>query len=977
MNYTNRIFATLLAICLCTFPSLGLAVGLGKLSVNSQLGQPLDLEVELLSVTSVELGSMTVGLASRSDFARADVLYPDSAALLNFEIKPGTTGDYYISITSDNPINDTYLHLLISASWSGGKVVREYTALLDPPLYSGDSTAVVNVPSTSGPSEQIATEEISGQATTTSAQGFAGDTITVQEGDTLSGIVSRLGKPDNVSLFQGLTALQNENPEAFIDGNMNRLRAGAVLRVPSFESMSALSPAETQANFSDQLADYNEFLAEVGALQTVLPELDGASSEQSSSTASVTEEEDITPIPEVPLTDLSELDEDLEVQEEISTTEEQEAQLAQAEEEARLRIGQEESEEQLAQAASGELGDDAQVDALKTQLAELDASLLASGVESDEVKDRLKTIQAQVERMSRLLEIEDSGLALTQEVVTDDETAEGETNLEEGGETGLQGADEEVDVAAAVEQAAQDLAATSTENELEVEEEEVAVEDTQPEETAAETESEQAEVASVASSDQADEQVDDQADSGAEESAGPTRQVVASSGIMDTVSGLWKSVSGSLGSFGGVLASISDYAMKIAAALIALLAGLFFYRRYKSRQEFEESMLDIESEQISSNSGMGLSSQRISKASGIDLASNDSALELTIGGGMSFLSEEGVTGVAEEENEVIQAGVVDPLAEADVYLAYDRDEQAIQVLKEAYAQHPEREELAEKLLEIYHKQDDRRAFDALAGEFQTRISSPNSSTWGKVMEMGREISPGNPLYRSETEAAGMVMDEPDDVEIVDRDGDTLLEKADDAPVEFDIGDDELDLASSPSEATAIQELDVDDLELLNEPRPKSDAMDAPTLSQIIQSSDQIRQEPVVDVADEVQKDDDIELEEIEFNLGEDELDITEEAEDPQDSQKDSLQSITGNLEEEPTLAELDALEEDSYLSEASEQSIGKLEPYHESETALELAKAYIELGEKEIAKGFIEEVINEGSDKQKQKAEKLVKTLTE
>ena len=77
--------------------------------------------------------------------------------------------------------------------------------------------------------------------------------------------------------------------------------------------------------------------------------------------------------------------------------------------------------------------------------------------------------------------------------------------------------------------------------------------------------------------------------------------------------------------------------------------------------------------------------------------------------------------------------------------------------------------------------------------------------------------------------------------------------------------------------------------------------------------------------------------------------------------------------DEPAAEE--ALDEDSSMSEFSDASLGKLEPYHESETALELAKAYMELGEQEIAKGFIEEVLNEGSEKQKKKARTMIKDL--
>ncbi|MEM7193706.1 MAG: FimV/HubP family polar landmark protein [Pseudomonadota bacterium] len=965
VNPGGRVFAALLLVGSLIIPHSAFAVSLGTLSVNSQLGQPLDLEVELNSVDDGELATMTVGLASRSDFARAGVPYPQSAAFLKFDIIPGTSGDYFVSISSDNPINDTFLHILLSAQWAGGKVVREYTALLDPPLYSGDSAATVNVPTTDSPSEQVASEAIGVEPVDDSQEEPAGTTggpegtVTVQRGDTLSSIVSGLNRPSSVTMFQGLTAIQNANPDAFINGNMNRLREGAVLQIPSFDDMAALGQAQATRNFASQLNEYNDFLARIGALEP--PVVDEAEEpEQVEPLVSedvepltAVEEEDIAAVevPEIPLTDLSELEEE-----------------GVEDDEARLSIGQE-----TAEALDGIGIDDVsteQVDALRDQLAELDASLLASGVESDEVKSRLEAIQAQVERVSRLLDVEDTGLALTQDVLSETEddligSDDSETPaIEAGGESELVSTEAEVEAVTDEEIVAADDELTSSET------------------SATETETDGSAAAEVAAVENA---ADDVESEETVEDDTPTRQVVSGSGILDSakdiLGGATGFLSNSLGSVGGVLSSVSDYALKVAAGLIALLAGLFIYRRRKSRREFEESMLDIESEQVTANSDLsGASLQRLSKSSGVDLASSDSALELTIGGGMSFLSEEGVTGVAEEENEVIQAGVVDPLAEADVYLAYDRDEQAIQVLKEAYDSHPEREELAEKLLEIYHKQDDRRAFDALASELRSRMGASPSSSWHKVMDMGREISPENPIYQSESDTVSFDM--PDMLEL-----DTPAEEnplvADEKPevglADEGISIEDFDLGDSESNDTVIRDLDEGDFEMPEIEDAKPDPVDAPTLSQIIQAAEE-RDRPVEEAliasvaADETEtEDEELALQDLELNLGEDELDL--EIKPETTKEKDSLQSITGEIGDAVDMTDIDALDEDSYLSEASEQSIGKLEPYHESETALELAKAYIELGEKDIAKGFIEEVINEGSDKQKEKAEQLVKSL--
>ena len=805
---------------LLLLPSVAFAVGFGNLTVNSKLGESLDIEVELVSVTPVELGTLNVGLASRSDFNRAGIAYPEtSAQLMEFNVVESSQGNYIVSITSQNPINETFLHFLLSANWSGGKVVREYTALLDPPLYTGNSGAVVEVPAVTS-STETSTADTSSSTFDSSSFDASSDAITVQRGDTLSGIVSRLGLPDSVSLYQGLAALLDANPDAFIDGNMNRLVAGAVLNIPRFNSISEISKQVALNRFQQQAAEYDQYLTDIGYRSV------SDSSEQS--TASADQEEPQQPSEEE-TTFASEEEESQAGDESIDLsqielnldTEQQaiEEEPIEQEEEARLSIGQELSDQELADAIEGTQGDSAQVEALKTQLAQLDESLLASGVESDEVKQRLKDIQEQVDKVSRLIEIEDSNLAMSQDRAADDDQAEPESvEQEQVGEQQEEDQalavidepdqpiiDEEDGIASlgtgdqdsgSVDNTATDSSAESdagtnagaeTTEVAQVASSESPATDT----TSGNTEAEQENTTQATDQDnQAENASDQQQQTPTEEAATlaatntiedasqntqqePARRVVQI-GILDNVMGM----------FG----SVSDYMLKIVAAIIALIAGIFFYRRRKSQREFEESMLDIESGQISATTNQD-SYRQISAASGIDLASQDSGLELTIGGGMSYLSEEGVAGVAEEENEVVQAGAVDPLAEADVYLAYDRDEQAIQVLKEAYSVNPERSELAEKLLEIYHKQDDRPSFDNLASELRSRIGAKQNPIWTKIVAMGKEVSPSNKLY---SESA----------EFVDAGLDSTLE---------------LESGITDSEATAPSGLDVsslDDIEMM-------------------------------------------------------------------------------------------------------------------------------------------------------------------
>ncbi len=1043
MSKIKCILATLVQAMagLILFPSVAMAVGFGGISVNSKLGEPLNLEIELLSITPTEIGTLTIKLASRADFARANVAYPENTRQLTFEIVEGIDGQYFVQITSLNPVVETFLHFMITANWSGGKVVREYTALMDPPLYTGEPTSGVQVPTTfaeesdSGiepdgsiepaSSSELSTPEAPPVDSSVSGSLSSRASVLVDKGDTLSGIVNRLGLPDSVSMYQGLTSLLEANPDAFVNGNMNRLKAGATLTIPEFHRIADVDRQMAVQNFQAQVNEYNQYLVGIGysptpalaSVDTDEPGQQVAKAEQSAEQAEQSKEpalSAVAPGPEEESVDLSQLELTLDTVEDDVT---------------RLSIGQETSEADGTGAADGQQDDEAQIEALKAQLAELDESLLASGVENEEVKSRLKAIQEQVDRVSTLIEIEDSSLALTQNSSVDDSdqavaVIDETGQVDEGGESGVADTASDQDIISTDGSATEDssIAAAAA----------IASSEIQPVAASGNTDGNSTEsAAAIASSEiqpvvasgnpdgnstasAADEEPVKQPEAAA--SLNRKAQLPADSEPVRTIAS-----SGIMSNLASIFGSLSDYALKVVAALVVLIAGLFFYRRRKSQQEFEESMLDIESSQISSNTEQQTLRQ-LGAASGIDLASQDSGFELTIGGGMSYLSEEGIAGVADEENEVVQAGAVDPLAEADVYLAYDRDEQAVQVLKEAYAMNPERLELAEKLLEIYHKQDDRIAFDDLATDLRSRIGAKHHPVWTKVSAMGREVSPGNGLYsepselRDDSELELDTTPDPVDITLFDEGvGDIAGEGSQLDVVSLDI--DEFELGSDQADQTAIKDLELGDLDmnLGGEVDEGQRALDAPTLSQII-TSVEARAAGVAENATPDQPAQDTDDGAVEFKLGDpgddeeefDELfDLDESAElanalrELEEGMEDIQQAAVVGEEEVAALnevaeqlaveevgqladigkrsesaAEISA-QEDSFLSELSEQSISRQEPYHESETALELAKAYLELGEKDIAKGFIEEVINEGSDKQKAKAEKLVKELVE
>ncbi len=975
--------SSLIALILL-YPQAGYALGLGKLSVESNLGQPLRLEIKLDSVSEAEAETLDVSLASRSDFSRAGVEYPDIASFLEFELVQGTDGGYVVLITTQNALQETYLHILVSAFWSGGKAVREYTALLDPPLYSGQTAEDVTLAGT-----QQLSEQTSSDTDTSAEESFTADEIVVRKGDTLSQIVNDISKPENVDYFQALEAVYRRNPEAFINNNMNLLRSDVTLKLPSFEEMQAVSRQESVASFTAQLEKFNAYRASVSQQQE----------QQSSETLdqliekSVVDADEAEPkpepqvdtaaqtaIPEIVQSDDEPVADQIEGAQPDAATDD--------EEQARLTIGQ-----QGVEAVVLEEGENAaQIEALRSQLAQLDESLLASGVESESVRDNLRQIQNQVERISTLIEVEDTDLAMAQtraaelEAEADVSAEQIEQAVSEAEEATSQSAEVEqsaivgvteaetagVDPEASVEgevsnEAEQPVMAqqeeTSESSEQAADSGSIAAQDTETEKDDSE------EVAQLAAAEQVEPPAAEEPDAGDQSALGSAARTVAKSGLLDSVK--------------GIFSSLPDYGLKIAAGLLALLGGLFLWQRRKSRKEFDASMLDIETEEVSMNSETTI--KKMSDASGIDLASsNDSALELTIGGGMSYLSEEGITGVNEEENEVIKAGAVDPLAEADVYLAYDRDEQAIQVLKEAFADDPERGELAEKLLEIYHKQDDRRSFDTLATELHKRQDSTQNLSWEKVNRMGREVSPDNPLYSGEAPVAtdtSTAIDLEDD--LMNELGLPDKDKSDaKGTVSLDDGglDVDLDLMKdgidAPDLKDEVKDLEIEDLEFdfAKEEAKLEDkeiaGVDAPTLSQII--SENAGSQLNTDKEDSIQIGDS-DLDEISLNAGELDLDLGKDNDKHfnqiEEEAKRAVTEASGEQSKDSQSA-MESIDQQSGMSEMSQ-----LEPYHESETALELAKAYLELGEQEIAKGFIEEVLNEGSEKQKGKARKLIKEL--
>ena len=148
-----------LAVCLALLPFSSYAAGLGKLNVNSGIGEPLKAEIELLSVTPEELSTLAASIASEDAYTQQGIQHLAIHNNIKVEIDKNTDGSPILKIHSNQPVSDPYLDMLIQVDWATGRLQREYTILLDPPGYKAENNTAIpaTLPSADGSnSDQIA-----------------------------------------------------------------------------------------------------------------------------------------------------------------------------------------------------------------------------------------------------------------------------------------------------------------------------------------------------------------------------------------------------------------------------------------------------------------------------------------------------------------------------------------------------------------------------------------------------------------------------------------------------------------------------------------------------------------------------------------------------------------------------------------------------------------------------------------------------
>jgi pilus assembly protein FimV len=270
-------------VALLLLPGISHALGLGDVHLNSPLNAPLDAEIELVNATPEDLATLDAKLATKDTFARYGLDWPPFMASVTVTRDRGANGGQVLRIKSTESVTEPFLTLLIEATWARGRLVREYTVLLDPPVFAPNSVAAAPVPApavsqgqSTGQIERPAPQEAPTAAPPPAAGG--GDSYEVRRGDSLSAIARRLSASSGQRTDQLMVSIYRGNAGAF-EGDMNRLRAGAVLRIPAGDEVAAVSPTEARDEIRRNVGSYaaSSGSSNAGRLRLVPPSESAAS----------------------------------------------------------------------------------------------------------------------------------------------------------------------------------------------------------------------------------------------------------------------------------------------------------------------------------------------------------------------------------------------------------------------------------------------------------------------------------------------------------------------------------------------------------------------------------------------------------------------------------------------------------------------------------------------------------------------------
>jgi pilus assembly protein FimV len=639
------------------------ALALGRLNIQSALGEPLRAEIEVTEITPAEADGLKVSIASSEAFRAAGVPYNSALSDVRVGVQKRADGRYVVRLSSNRLVSEPFIDLLLEANWNSGRIVRDYTVLLDPPTTrQAARTAPVapTAPQISPTPPQVAVPAVAqapaarrqrpapapatpAEAADTAVRAGSGEQVTVRPGDTASKIAGAY-KPADVSLDQMLVALLRANPNAFIGGNINRIKAGAVLEMPGAPQAEAVPVAEARRTVTAQSQDFSEYRRRL-ADNAPASQVADAGRQASGKVQANVEDRNAANAPS----------DKLKISQGIAPGRATEEQLVQARQE----------------------------QANKARVAELSKNI--------EDMNKLKS------------ETTKSPSAAASPAPAPATPAAAPTPAAAAPATPAPAP------AAAPAPAVAPAAATTPAPAPAIA--------TPPAVVAA------AAPAASAASTPATPAADPAAAPAATAAATPTAPAPVAAPVVP------KPVKAAAPppppppapSFFAEL--LENPLMVGAAALIALLIGFLLYRVLGRKRRDAGDSVFIES-RIPKDSFFGASG-----GESVDTKNRGNSVVSSLSYSPSQLD----------------AGDVDPVAEADVYLAYGRDLQAEEILREALRVNPERTAIHLKLLEIHAKRRDLRAYEALAADVH-KLTGGAGTEWNRVVELGKDLDPGNPLY---------------------------------------------------------------------------------------------------------------------------------------------------------------------------------------------------------------------------------------
>lgn len=899
------------------------ALGLGEMTMRSALHEPLDAEIKVTNVESLDPEQIKVRLADQKTFDMAGVDRTYFLTNLRFNVTLDGNGNATINVFTQKSVKEPFLDFLIEVRWPTGKVVRSYTALVDLPVYNQSAAPVISSSVRTSPSQAVSPASSSSDNTYQSTQtvqtfsynqespksaqnpNVAPDgSYRIQNNDTLFEIAKKIRPDNSYSINKTMLALQKINPDAFPDGNINRIRAGSILRIPTAQEINAYAADQAAQIVSNQNKVWR------GA------QLDGtASSEEYQS-------QDTLPEGHLSLTSAGESD----------------------------------GLTPLTGEGEGESANNAD-------------SLAVSALENAELSDKVTSLTDQINQLERLIELKDAELASLQAQL-------GQQNVETA--PSLNGVAIVEETAAVVEPIeTETLNIDEADSSVAMEEMvEATVEEVLP--TPVETEivdsslSDDINTAEAITEEQP-EQLAESAPEAVSETLEETPEV--------------QSVASNQSSLMDKLKEFSPIHLGLFGLFIASIAAAFaIQRRNKKEREAMDEAVNFEFNDLDESED--------------STEDQDEVLEEAQDNPEPELTEE----VQEEDaSEPVILETDDALSEADIYIAYGRYDQAVSILENAIGANDDTVPLRNKLLNIYLESGNQ---DGFTEQYKTAItqglapvvtyakdilSSSEHADWlsdvedalietsaEDILDLDEETlsadedfsfdsfdsneEPQEESIDAVEESNTLAFDEDllgdaQDTETTTFDLDQLDGVASDIESALDIVEDSAEIVDS-TDSDAFEMLELDDLEIDN-------GLEAG--NELEESTVEVVEFDVLETMES------IDIEEPLIDL---DMQVEGSADESLDESIDALAKLTENAFTDANESSFDEAPASDLNIDINESDLDFIATTDEVATKLDLARAYIDMGDFDGAKDMLKEVIEEGEGEQKEEANTLLESCS-